>query len=66
PEMREYVCKDLEFMGIEFDADANRGVKGQDKVLSKPESKVKVVVMGTNEELVIATDTYNIVSKLNK
>lgn len=66
PEMREYVCKDLEFMGIEFDVDANRGVKGQDKVLSKPESKVKVVVMGTNEELVIATDTYNIVSKLNK
>ena len=66
PVMREYVCKDLEFMGIEFDADANRGVKGQDKVLSKPESKVKVVVMGTNEELVIATDTYNIVSKLNK
>lgn len=66
PEMREYVCKDLEFMGIEFDVDANRGVKGQDKVLSKADSKVKVVVMGTNEELVIATDTYNIVSKLNK
>ncbi|MBR4851474.1 MAG: acetate kinase, partial [Tidjanibacter sp.] len=66
PEMREYVCKDLEFMGIEFDADANRGVKGQDKVLSKADSRVKVVVMGTNEELVIATDTYNIVSKLNK
>ncbi len=66
PEMRDYLCKNFEFLGIDFDEDANRGVKGQDKVLTKPDSKVKVVVMGTNEELVIATDTYNIVSKLNK
>ena len=66
PEMRDYLCKNFEFLGIDFDEDANRGVKGQDKVLTKPGSKVKVVVMGTNEELVIATDTYNIVSKLNK
>ena len=53
-------------MGIEFDEAANAGVKGQDKVLSTPESKVKIVVIGTNEELVIATDTFNIVSNLNK
>lgn len=66
PEMREYVCKDMEFLGIEFDSAVNAGLKGQDKVLSKPESRVKVVVIGTNEELVIATDTFNIVSKLNK
>ena len=66
PEMREYVCKDMEFLGIEFDSVVNAGLKGQDKVLSKPESRVKVVVIGTNEELVIATDTFNIVSKLNK
>lgn len=66
PEMREYVCKDMEFMGIEFDSAANAGVKGQDKVLSTPTSRVKVVVIGTNEELVIATDTFNIVSKLGK
>ncbi|MBQ5807269.1 MAG: acetate kinase, partial [Tidjanibacter sp.] len=66
PEMREYVCKDMEFMGIEFDSAANAGVKGQDKVLSTPSSRVKVVVIGTNEELVIATDTFNIVSKLGK
>ena len=66
PEMREYVCKGMEFMGIEFDEAANAGVKGQDKVLSTPKSKVKVVVIGTNEELVIATDTFNIVSKLGK
>ncbi|MBQ8271468.1 MAG: acetate kinase [Tidjanibacter sp.] len=66
PEMREYVCKGMEFMGIEFDSAANAGVKGQDKVLSAPTSRVKVVVIGTNEELVIATDTFNIVSKLKK
>jgi len=56
----------MEFLGIEFDSAVNAGLKGQDKVLSKPESRVKVVVIGTNEELVIATDTFNIVSKLNK
>ena len=66
PEMRDYICKGMEFMGIEFDEAANAGVKGQDKVLSTPESKVKIVVIGTNEELVIATDTFNIVSNLNK
>ncbi len=66
PELREYVCKDMEFMGIDFDSAANAGVKGEDKVLSAPNSRVKVVVIGTNEELVIATDTYNIVSKLGK
>ena len=66
PEMRDYICKGMEFMGIEFDEAANAGVKGQDKVLSTPESKVKIVVIGTNEELVIATDTFNIVSNINK
>ena len=64
PDLREYVCKDMEFMGIKFDSAANDGVKGEDKILSAPDSRVKVVVLGTNEELVITTDTYNIVSKL--
>lgn len=60
-EMRETVGSGLEFMGVEFDADANRGVRGVDKIISKPESKVKVAIISTNEELVIATDTYNLV-----
>ena len=47
-------------MGVEFDREANN-VRGEDKILSKPESKVKVAVIATNEELVIATDTYNLV-----
>jgi len=62
--LREKVSKSMTYMGVDFDADANKGVRGKDKVLTKPESKVKVMVVTTNEELVIATDTANIVSKL--
>ena len=60
-EMRETVCSGMEFMGVKFDREANRGVRGVDKILSAPDSKVKVAVIATNEELVIATDTYNLV-----
>ena len=60
-EMRETVCSGLEFMGVKFDREANRGVRGVDKILSAPDSQVKVAVIATNEELVIATDTYNLV-----
>ena len=60
-EMRESVCSGLEFMGVEFDQEANRGTRGVNKILSKPESKVKVAVIATDEELMIATDTYNLV-----
>ena len=59
-ELREQTCAGLEFMGVDFDAEKNRGVRAKDMVLSRPESKVKVVVFQTNEELVIATDTYNL------
>lgn len=64
--LREKVSTALDFMGIDFDVEANRGVRGKDKLLTKPESKVKVMVITTNEELVIATDTVNIVKNLNK
>lgn len=60
-EMREAVCTGLEFMGVEFDAEANRGARGVNKLLSKGGSKVKVAVIATDEELMIATDTYNLV-----
>ena len=60
-EMRETVCSGLEFMGVEFDRAANRGARGIDKILSAPASKVKVAVVATDEELMIATDTYNLV-----
>ena len=60
-EMREYVCSGLEFMGVEFDREANRGARGVDKLLSKPSSRVKVAMIATDEELMIARDTYNLV-----
>lgn len=56
--VREGVCKDMEFFGIEgFDAEFNYGLKSQDVVLTKPGSKTTVVTLTTNEELVIAQDT---------
>lgn len=63
PILREDVCRGLEFMGVEFDKAANDGVRGEDKILSKPESRVKVVVVRTDEELVIASDTFRLLKK---
>ena len=60
-EMRESVCSNMEFLGLKFDAEANRNARGTDRILSAADSKVKVAVVATNEELVIATDTYNLV-----
>ncbi len=58
---REMICNGLEFLGVEFDKSANDGLRGKDAVISKPSSKAAVMVITTNEELVIATDTYQIV-----
>lgn len=58
---REQACEGLEFLGIDFDKDVNRAARGKDVILSTPSSKVKVVAVTTNEELVIAQDTMNIV-----
>ncbi|QKG79930.1 acetate/propionate family kinase [Tenuifilum thalassicum] len=66
PVLREKVSTAIDFMGVDFDIDANKGVRGKDKLLTKPESRVKVMVVTTNEELVIATDTANIVKELKK
>ncbi len=60
-ELRQWVCNGLEFMGVKFDAEANKGARGVNKILSTPDSKVKVATIATDEELVIATDTYNLV-----
>lgn len=60
---RANVMEGLEFLGVDFDFDKNKGLRGKEIVLSKPESKVKVLVVPTNEEMVIASDTYEIVTK---
>ena len=59
--VREGVCKDLKFLGIDFDLQKNHGLKSKDEILTKPESKVKVATICTNEELVIAMDTMDII-----
>ena len=61
-ELRQSVCTGLEFMGVEFDPAAN-DVHGENKILSKPSSRVKVAVIATDEELMIATDTYDLLGK---
>ena len=49
-------CEGLEFMGVKLDAEKNK-VRGEEMVISTDDSKVKVVVIPTDEELMIATDT---------
>jgi acetate kinase len=59
---RAEVCKGLEFMGLEFDVEKNTKLRGKDAIISKPGSKVTAMVVPTNEELVIAQDTFEIVT----
>jgi acetate kinase len=54
---REFVSKRLEYLGVKFNSEVNRAVRGKDTILSMPDSKVKVALIATNEELVIARDT---------
>ncbi len=61
--LRENVCAPLGFMGVEIDKEFNLGLRGKEAVISTPASKVKVVVIPTDEELMIARDTESIVSK---
>ncbi len=63
-QLREDVMKDMEFFGIKFDVEANKNFKrGEINLLSAPDSKVKVYMIPTNEELVIASDTERLVSE---
>ena len=59
-EMREAVCKDMEYMGVKLDKELNRSIHSTEAVISTPDSKVTVVVIPTDEELMIATDTMNL------
>lgn len=59
---REYVCKNMEYMGIELDEELNNSVRAKEIVISKPTSKVKVLIIPTDEELTIAKDTLEILT----
>lgn len=62
PETREECLKNLEFLGIEFDEEKNK-VRGKLREISKENSKVKAYVIPTNEELMIAKETVNLLRK---
>lgn len=61
--LRELVCKDLAFLGIEIDTEKNSKTFGEEAIISTPESKITVMVVPTDEEYMIASDTMGIVSK---
>ncbi|MFD2410238.1 acetate kinase [Paenibacillus rhizoplanae] len=63
--LREKVLNNLTFLGIELDAEANKVRSGDPRRISKADSKVQVLVVPTNEELVIARDTYRLVQGIN-
>ena len=60
-DLRKSVCENMEFLGLKFDNEVNLTARGKDILLSTPDSKVKVAVIATDEESVIASDTYNLV-----
>ena len=61
PIMRKYVCDSLTFLGVDFNNELNDRIKGRETELTFPNSKVRVAVIPTNEELAIAIDTEELV-----
>ena len=62
-DIRKASTEGLEFLGIEMDAEKNRKNFGEDEIISTENSRVKVVVVPTDEELLIASDTLALVTK---
>ncbi len=61
---REAICDNgLEFLGAYLDKNANEQMAGKDGIISTPESRVKILSVTTNEELVIASDTYRLIQE---
>ena len=63
--LRWDVCEDMEFFGIKLDEERNKA-RGVEQILSTDDSKVKVVLVPTDEEIVIARDTQDLVRELKK
>ena len=61
--LRQAVCDHLSYLGIKLDKEVNAASRGEEKVISAADSKVKVVVIPTDEEMMIAKDTEEIVKK---
>jgi len=60
---RQEAVSGMEFMGVELDTNINTDLRGDEAIVSKTDSRVKVMVIPTNEELVIASDTFEIIDK---
>ena len=59
-ETRRVVCQDMEYMGMKIDVEKNHGMRGEEMVISTPDSKVTIMVVPTDEEYMIASDTLDI------
>ena len=62
-ETREYVCRQLDYLGVKIDFDLNKASRGKEILLSTPESAVNICVIPTDEEFMIASDTLDIVQQ---
>ena len=58
---RDYICRGLEYLGVKYDAELNGKTRGEEIEISTPDSKVRIVVIPTDEELTIASDTVALV-----
>ena len=61
--IRKLCCENMDALGIWFDSAKNDGLRGRDEIISLPGSKVMVMTISTNEELVIARETYRLLKK---
>ena len=61
-DLRRWVSHNMEFMGVELNDAVNDVTRGTDTIISTEQSRVKVAVVATNEELVIAQDTYRLIN----
>lgn len=62
-DVRENICKNLEYLGIKMDVEKNK-VRGKEVDVATEDSRVRILVIPTNEELVIARDTYNLAKNI--
>ena len=60
--LRAEICKSLEFLGLEFDEEANN-CRGKEVIITKPGSKITACVIPTNEEIAICEETVELVTK---
>lgn len=59
-DLRDKVCAGLQYLGVKLDFEKNKKIRGEETIISLPDSKVTVCVIPTDEELMIATDTMNL------